>query len=68
LRTETTVKIAEKLMDSGNYAAVGISITSLMSDKPLDEYMFLSGIILWIGLFAMGVVMLELGGPRNESE
>lgn len=50
-------RLSEKLMDLGNYTAVGLVIGQFITDKPLSQDMLVGGIIGTAILYLAGYII-----------
>ncbi|MFH1097213.1 MAG: hypothetical protein ABH886_04315 [Candidatus Desantisbacteria bacterium] len=63
LGKELQLNISQKFMDMGNLAIAALTFGSVLAEKPMQWWVFTSGIILWFLFYVLGV-MIGKGGDN----
>jgi len=56
---ETSTIIGEKFFDLGNLSITALTFGSLLSDKPINSLLFLTGIVIWLILYLFGIILCK---------
>ncbi len=58
--------LADKLPNTANIIIAGFIIGQLISAKPIDVVLFIVGIIVYLGLYIYGFLLLKGGDKKND--
>ena len=58
--------LADKLPNTANIIIAGFIIGQLLSANPIDVVLFIVGIIVYLGLYIYGFLLLKGGDKKND--
>jgi len=57
--------LADKLAGTANIIFGALAISQFITDRPFQTWLFLAGVAIYIGLLAVGLILLK-GGDGSE--